>query len=552
MDRWICEPENPIPGLKFSEMVGVASVTLEGKPTQEGTYSFTLKAYYKGELAAQRSFTIRVKRFSFNIYMLQIYPSIILPTAPPRLNPQEIYVGDEVLIVFFTDHPDAKHASWTGNGALPGTSFKVVNRYKFTQLLPQRVLAAVSGILVQIDPDAPILVMNGTAQQAGTFRTSIQARDAGGKISSRTFEFTVHSADCRLTMSITPKDIYWDTTAFMFPPQEGSQWDSYRYEETKSVDIDLHVRCRGKSSLALATLRVYAEHGFTFERGFNNSGLPFFLEETLPGVYEKTLHLTTTFEIDPLALSAPYPGKDYTVIILIIPQNDTLTYAQDMFTVTVYHEVPEIAISDLQPISQLSNPNHLISSSATRGPTKNLLVKDKQATFRFNYTNSLPYPVRVQVRLELPKGQWQWNPQNVATSSVCFISAQASPEILCPNLPLDKVITYSENSESYIVEEYLYLQPTPSGEQETAILLEKMQGIKGAWFPKPVSPGVSATLTLLSIGRLSADELSINTQLTDYFYSAIPRLGSFRIGYYIVGSKRIHVARKERHTLELS
>ncbi len=271
IDQWICEPENPVPGLHFSDMTGVKKITLSGKPRQEGKYVFTLKAIYKGELMAQRTFIIQVIPKSFNIYMIIIKPAYIMPTSPPTLRPRAIYVGDEVQVIFFTDNPDAKRITWRGTNPIPGTSFYVVKRYKFTQKLPPNVLAAVSRQLLLIDPDAPILVMDGKATQEGDFTVTVKAEDSYGRIRTADFQFTVHGVSCRLTLTLSPSSIDWDITYDLFPPPSDPQYSTYTFDARRKIDVLLQANCHGIAKLITGKLRIYAPKYIIETTGLNDT-----------------------------------------------------------------------------------------------------------------------------------------------------------------------------------------------------------------------------------------------------------------------------------------
>lgn len=527
---WICVPEKPVPGLSFSKMSSVSTVTLSGKPSKAGTYSFTLKVYYKGELMAQRGFMIKVENVplprTFNIYHMQIKPAIALLGG---LIPLDIYVGDAVLFVFWTDHPDPESITWSGIDALPGTSFTVMSRYKFIQSLQglrPDVLQAVVSSLVHIDPKAPVLVMYGKAERAGVFRVYVEASD-NTKRKTDVFYLSVLEPSCTFSLSVNPSNIIWNTTAFLFPPPE-SLSDRYYYESEKTFTLRIEAICHGNVGDIRGNITIYTPSGFSFldENDQPLNGTEFVLSGNR---VSRIISLRGKINLlNPIHLTAPYPGETYTIRIRALAYDGFIGSAYDTLNVTVFYFMPQISVEEFQPVSQLSNPYHYLEWWNVYREEKNLLVIGKQTTFRFNVTLNFIYPVTLKFRIRMPKSDWEWTPTEVNNppwqlGSYSYYFVPKHGATIKEEVEDWQVSYYEETQDSYILYYNVLLSP---GVNYTKVILEEFEGLGGFWFPKPSRTPARAVLELYGIGDLDLDIMN-SIDNDDLVLPYIRKSGSF-------------------------
>jgi len=556
MDRWESSPENPVPGLRFSKMDHVASITLSGEPTKAGTFTFTLKAYYKRELVAQRSFTIRIgtthrpplRPFTFNISMIQLIPALVMLD---KFSPQDIYVGQEVLFVFWTDHPHAETITWNGINSLPGTSFSVWSVGKLQAYLQRNYprLLDVEELqpVLRLKPDTPILVMKGNASRACTCRVSVEARDPSGRLKTGVWILRVHEPTCGISLSIDPSEILWNTTNYLFSFSEIT-----RSRVNKSLRIRVRVVLGSYVGELSGNITFYPPEGFEVYPPPGEVGAGLSIRKRVFSLRSDTRARHTVYvddevriKMDPCRTSAPYPGKVYWMRVKVyLNFGERVIHTQKSVKIVVFHNAPEITITDFQPVSQLPNPYHyLVWWGDVYRVEKNLIVLGKQATFRFNYTLNSPYPVLVGIRITLPKSDWEW--QTPIEGVFQEISLPSGQHPYC-----EANAWCIETEDNYILYEEFVLDPTSSSKMRF-FLYEKIAGIKGKWFPKPKSIPAHATLELVRVGRIGQGDPSLfpieeqsgvswdiefpaEVTIRATFNSPVTRLGGLKLGYFIM------------------
>ncbi|MEM2823597.1 MAG: Ig domain-containing protein, partial [Thermofilaceae archaeon] len=559
-DRWESNPVDPVPGLSWSNMQNTKSVTLRGTPTQAGTYSFNLKAYYKGSVLAQKSFTIRIQAqpvTQFDVYKIQVLPSVLMLN---RLSPMSIYIRDHVLFVFWTNHPDPVHITWTGINGLPGTSFRVMEVSRFLRYIereyPQLTAAQDLRPIAMLDPNAPILVMEGNVTQFGRFSVRVQAEDSRGNRRTGEWSIDVHGPEVRVEISFNTTRILWNTTAYMFPPPQPLR-DTYRYDLRKNFTITLRISFRAYIGTANCTVRIEAPSGLSPHRqGVYTESWSYVTESNTSRLNTKEFRENIELRIVPRQVSAPYPGTEYKIRVSASvrwtgPSGGEM-YSSDEaeLSVIVFHYIPEISITEFQPVSQLPNPYHyLVWWGDVFREEKNLLVLGKQATFRFNYTLNFQYPIDVLVRVTLPKSDWEWRPSSVRLPSrrppVYFLRIDEAPP---SGIDPGNCAWYGETRDDYIIYDWYLLDPSRSP-QIVYILYPKFQNLENFWFPKPKRTPAQAKFELVCVGDLCRGDENLLplpfrqnvTRLTfpeatfiRNFNSPVTRIGGLKIGYFIM------------------
>jgi len=539
MDSWVSSPANPVPGLSFSKMQNVASIKLSGTPSKAGEYTFTLTVYYKGAQVATRTFTIKIvsppSTPKLDVNMLQLQPSVVILN---KLYPQQIYLGQKVLFVFWTTHPDALHVVWSGVDALPGTTFRVVEVGRFLQKLPPEFLST-SDLrpLTMLDPNAPILVMEGEVSSAGVFRVSVQAR-LGSALKTKVFTISVLEPTLVLDLRLQPSTLAIDRTGYFLPvnttlPANLSQ---------RRFTLTLNVEFRGYVGNTTVNLKVSGPQALTIwayeiRERLNGMNLSF----TSNTVNPNTKSVSIACEVlDDLGLpSAPgWPGDQYLLTITAEAEfmgHPVLT--SKTLTVNYFYYLPDLRITLFQPLSQLSNPNHVLWWDTHRLES-NVLVYGKQTTFRFRYTLNSSFPVAVTLKLTLPKTDWEWNLTQVNEPGPRFVPNCARVVLQGWEDYWDawfNCVEYEETSDDYVVYEKFILSPT-SREAERVLLAEKFLGRTGWWFPKPKTTPARATLEVYSMGRASGEELPVGARIRvqGSFNSPVITLGNLKLGFFIM------------------
>lgn len=549
---WESNPSNPVPGLSFSTMVGVDTVTLSGTPSSPGTYTFTLTVRYQKEKRAERTFSITIlSQPTFNIFMIQLIPSTIDPTS--RLVPQAIYKGREVLLVFYTDHKDPASISWRGISALPGTNFYVSDKNRILQNIPPDLYQAALNAMSSIGSNDRLLVLSGRPSASGIFNVAVEARDPQGGGKRAEFRVEVLEPACTLSITVEPQVTFWNISDYLFGRSHQL--------EPKNLVTTVRAVCPASTQRYLrGKLGVQGPEGFELRVPLSGGGtMPltaysFFISLDSSGIgwTEIPIFVDLTRMRHPLELAAPYPGVSYsfTVSLELEYFNESFTVNAAQFTLRIFYYAPSINVTNLKPITQYSNPYH--TWDARRGryiQVWNKVVMGKQATFRLSFDIDMPvgsyrrneeFSFDLVFLLEFPKSEWEWRYIRVCDAEKCILPLSEG----IPPYNVRYMYWFQETSHGY----QLYAKASgDTGSINSFTILSSFIGQSWFWYPKPKvrTPSVFVKVVGIEIrgGEIIWDWDSrfrwkpfLNNLSVFRFEALATEERGFRLGYVTVGS----------------
>ncbi|MEM1521724.1 MAG: Ig domain-containing protein [Thermofilaceae archaeon] len=542
---WESSPANPVPGLSFSKMIGEDTITLSGIPSRPGTYTFTLTVKYQNERRAEKTVTITIlSPPTFNIYMIQLLPSTV--DSSSRLRPREIYKGEEVLFVFYTDYEDPSSISWRGVTALPGTNFYVSDKNRVLQHLPPQLYQAALNTMNRIGSSDRLLVLNGKPSASGTFNVVVEARDPHGGGRRAEFRVEVLEPMCTLSIAVEPREVWWDLTEYLFSRTDRIEQKNLTTTIRAMCPVSPYSELRGK-------LVIRGSESFSFVARPESLGFPLEiyviyirLNSSGMGSIELPINVYLNQTQHILEIAEPYPGRSHTLTLSLelMRFNESYTVNEAQFTLRVFFHAPQVNFTRLKPITQYSNPYHVWDARSGRYvKVSDKVVMNKQVTFELYLSIGMPDEYRLAFTmifgLEFLKSEWEWSYTRVCDNERCILPlSEGSPpfDVRCMNW-------FQETDHSY----RLYTRVGDVWGVDQFIVLEKFEGVRGFWFPKPKVERPSVFVYVAGI-KIRGDEtiwvwdqrfrrkpFSSNLRVFTFEAIATERRG-FRLGYVTVGS----------------